>query len=357
MAQSLQKLGWLLVILMMASSVLFYGSQSRIPQVYTVPVERGPAERVLSIVGRVTPKYEIRVRAEQPGQIIQLLKDEGEVVSAGEIIAQVAAEEEIATLSAARAETRALSVELERARSQLKRTANLVRDGYVSDQNLDDVEAEVDTLQARLIAAEAAERQFEVRAEKFVIRAPIDGRILARDVDPGQVVSTDTTLFEIGSPTLEVRAEADEYYADALQVGQSARVKAAGGEAVYDAVVTEISPQVIAATGGRLVRLDTAATEELPPGRTIYASIVIEQLPDAVTVPRTALRLSGGRYQAIVVQDERVRAVPVEVLDWPGARAIIRAGLEGGEQIVATPSSMQDGDRVRVIETSGEQEP
>ena len=45
------------------------------------------------------------------------------------------------------------------------------------------------------------------------------------------------------------------------------------------------------------------------------------------------------------------------MLDWPGARAIVSAGLEGGERIVATPSAMQDGDRVRVINTGSEQEP
>ena len=349
MDQRLVRFGGLFAAALVVLAVLHYGSQSRIPRVPVVEVVRGPAERVLAIVGRVIPKHEIVVRAEQAGQIIELLKAESELVSAGEIIARVAAEEEIATLSASRAETRALAAELARARSQLARTEELVQDGYVSTQNLDDARADVATLQARLVAAEAAERQLEVRAEKFVIRAPIDGLVLARPVDPGQVVSTDTSVFDIGSLALEVEAEADEYYADALAVGQLARVRAAGSDTVFDAVVSEISPRVNATTGGRLVRLETEATNGLPPGRTIYASIIVEQLAQAVTAPRTALRLRGGSYQALTVEGNRVRVTPVEILDWPGARVIVSAGLTGGEIIVATPAALAEGDRVRVV--------
>jgi RND family efflux transporter MFP subunit len=336
-----------------ATAVLYYGSQSRIPRVPVVVVERGPAERVLSIVGRVMPKQEVNVRAEQPGQIIELLKEESEHVSAGEVIARVAAEEEIATLSASRAEAKALAAELARARSQLARTQELVLKGFVSTQNLDDALADVDTLTARLTAAQAAGRQVEVRAEKFIIRAPIDGLILARPVDVGQVVSTETSLFDIGSIELEVEAEADEYYADAVQPGQTARINPAGSADIFDAVVSEISPRVDAATGGRIIRLETEATaNSLLPGRTINASIIVEQLDDAVSVPRSAVRLLGGGYQVLTVEQNRIRVMPIEILDWPGARVIVTDGLQGKEMVVATATSLDEGDDVHPVDST-----
>jgi RND family efflux transporter MFP subunit len=304
-------------------------------------------------VGRVTPKQEVSVRAEQPGQVIELLKDESEHVSAGEVIARVAAEEEIATLSASRAEAIALAAELSRANSQLTRTQELVEKGFVSSQNVDDALADVDALTARLDAARAAERQVQVRAEKFVIRSPIDGLILARPVDVGQVVSTETSLFDIGSAELEVEAEADEYYADALQPGQPARINPAGSSDIFDAVVSEISPRVDPTTGGRIVRLETNATaDSLLPGRTINTSIVVEQLDDVVSVPRSAVRMLGGHFQALVVEQNRIRVIPIETLDWPGARVIVTAGLQGNETVVAGATSLAEGDDVQPLDST-----
>ena len=340
-----------MIAIAVTSSVLYYGNISRIPRVTVVPVEHGAADRILSVVGRVLPKQVVNVRAEQPGQIIELLKDESESVSAGEVIARVAAEEEIATLSASRAETKALEAELARSRAQLARNQELVQGGFVSAQNLDDVFAEVETIQARLSAAQAAERQIEVRAEKFVIRAPIDGLILARPVDVGQVVSTETSLFDIGSFELEIEAEADEYYADAVQPGQIARINPAGSADVFEAVVSRISPQIDPTTGGRIVRLETeAAADGLLPGRTINASIIVERMENAISVPRNAVRLVGGGFEVLTVINGRVRVIPVEILDWPGARVIISAGLTGNETVIITPAMLVEGDDVRVVD-------
>ena len=344
---------YLAVAAALVAAVLYYGSQSGIPRVPVVVVERGPAERVLSIVGRVTPKQEVSVRAEQPGQIIELLKDENERVSAGEVIARVAAEEEIAILSASRADATALAAELAKARGQLERNQQLVQKGYVSTQNLDDALADVDALTARLAATQAAARQVQVRAEKFVIRAPIDGMILDRPVDVGQVVSTETSLFDIGSVELEVEAEADEYYADAVQLGQIARISPAGSADIFDAVVSEISPRVDPATGGRIIRLETEATaDSLLPGRTINVSIIVEQLDDAVSVPRSAVRLLGGGFEALAVEQNRIRVMPIKILDWPGARVIVIDGLQGDETIVATATSLAGGDDVRLLDST-----
>jgi RND family efflux transporter MFP subunit len=347
-----------LLAVAITSAVLYYGNLSRIPRVAVVAVEQGPAERVLSIVGRVLPKQVVNVRAEQPGQIVELLKDESEAVSAGEVIARVAAEEEIATLSASRAETKALEAELARARGQLARNRELVQGGFVSAQSLDDVVAEVETIQARLSAAQAAERQVEVRAEKFVIRAPIDGLILARPVDVGQVVSTETSLFDIGSFELEIEAEADEYYADAVQPGQTALINPAGSAGVFEAVVSRVSPRIDPTTGGRIVQLETEAEADgLLPGRTINTTIVVERMDNVISVPRSAVRFAGGNFEVLTVINRRVRIVPVELLDWPGARVIVTAGLAGNETVIITPSVLGEGDAVRILDAEKRGDP
>jgi len=349
---------YVLILIAVTSAVLYYGKLSQVPRVEVVPVGHGPADRILSLVGRVLPKQVVNVRAEKPGQIIELLKDESEAVSAGEVIARVAAEEEIATLSASRAETKALEAELARARAQLARNQELVQGGFVSAQNLDDVFAEVETIQARLSAARAAERQVEVRAEKFVIRAPIDGLILARPVDVGQVVSTETSLFDIGSFELEIEAEADEYYADAVQPGQIARINPAGSADIFEAVVSRISPRIDPATGGRIVRLETeAAADSILPGRTINASIIVEHMDNVISVPRNAVRLVGGNFEVLTVTNGRVGIIPVEILDWPGNRVIVTAGLSGEETVIITPANLVQGEDVRNYDGARSVEP
>ena len=99
------------------------------------------------------------------------------------------------------------------------------------------------------------------------------------------------------------------------------------------------------------MRLETeAAADGLLPGRTINASIIVERMENAISVPRNAVRLVGGGFEVLTVINGRVRVIPVEILDWPGARVIISAGLTGNETVIITPAMLVEGDDVRVVD-------
>ena len=93
------------------------------------------------------------------------------------------------------------------------------------------------------------------------------GVVLVRPMDNGQVISPETTLFQLGScDDMELQADVDEAYADALRPGMSARAALSGADAIFVARVTEVSPRVDSTTGGRLIKLSPLVAMNIPPG-------------------------------------------------------------------------------------------
>jgi len=62
------------------------------------------------------------------------------------------------------------------------------------------------------------------------------------------------------------------------------------------------------------------------------------------------VRLVGGNFEVLTVTDGRVNIVPVEILDWPGNRAIVTAGLSGEETVIITPANLAQGEDVRIYD-------
>ena len=184
------------------------------------------------------------------------------------------------------------------------------------------------------------------------------GAILVRPIDNGQVVSTETTLFQLGSLSgLEIEAEVDETYADVLQEGMQARAALSGADAQFAARIIEISPRVDAATGGRLVRLAPERDMSIPPGRSVDVTIVVARRPDAIVIPRQAVVDAAGVPQVYVI-DRRgvVMARNVRVLEWPSLNAIVEEGLAAGERVVLAPTQTRAGARVRIVERAAAEE-
>ncbi|PZO36091.1 MAG: efflux RND transporter periplasmic adaptor subunit, partial [Alphaproteobacteria bacterium] len=232
-----------------------------------------------------------------------------------------------------------------------QRTRTLHARGFASNAALDAARAALDTAEANETAASASVRASAERAQEFTIRAPMAGVVLVRPIDNGQVVAAGETLFELGSAIgVEIRAEVEEVYADAIRPGQTARAALSGSSKIFLARVTEVSPRVDSGTGGRTVRLSPADTQGLAPGRSVDLTIVVAQRQGAIVVPRRAVVDATAAPKVYVVDaDGIVRARSITVARWPSVNAIVESGLNAGDKVVLEPGTTRLEAHVRPV--------
>jgi RND family efflux transporter MFP subunit len=255
------------------------------------------------------------------------------------------------------ARTLAARAQATEARLSYQRTQTLHARGFASKAALDAARAALDTAEANVTAASASVRASAERAREFIIRAPMAGVVLVRPIDNGQVVAAGETLFELGSATgVEIRAEVEEAYADAVRPGQTARAALSGSPKIFPARVTEVSPRVDSGTGGRTVRLSPAETQGLAPGRSVDVTIVVAQRQEAIVVPRRAVVDATAAPKVYIVDpDGIIRSRSITVARWPSVNAIVESGLNAGDRVVLEPSTTRPEAHVHpVLQTPGD---
>jgi len=324
--------------------------QLRPPEVAILEIQPRSVEIALSVVGRVRPDNLIDVRSPNSGQIVRLLHDDGDVVAEGAPLAIVRSIVEQAQTDAGSARVDAARAEVNRTRLAFNRTRILADQGFASVAALDEARAALQSAEAGLAAATAERRGAAALTGEFTIRAPMAGVVLVRPIDNGQVISPDTTLFQLGSREgVELRADVDEAYADALRSGMWARAALSGSNAIFLARVTEVSPRVDPTTGGRLIKLAPVNASQLPAGRSVDITIIVARREDGIVVPRQAV-VDATTAPKVYVVDEQgvVRVRLIQIADWPSPNAIVEHGLIAGERVVLTPAQTRPSARVRV---------
>jgi membrane fusion protein (multidrug efflux system) len=304
----------------------------KVPRVTTAVAIRGPAVEAIYATGVVEPVIWAKVTPMVRGRIIDLCKCEGAPIGKGEFLARLDDTEERARLS--ELEARAEFLE-----SDMRRYARLLEGNHVSRQTYQRAASAYDEIRAVI----AAERK---RLDDFTIRAPIDGVVLRRDGEVGEIVDSETVLFWVGEPNpLWIIAEVDEEDIPRVEVGQRALIKAdAFPDAVLEGEVETITPKGDPVNKSFRVRIALPPETPLMIGMTTEINIVVRTVEGALLVPADAVvdgrvfTVSGGRVRARMVETGVVTPAMVQIV----------SGLQGDERIVvAPPAGLHDGDRVR----------
>ncbi len=342
---------WIAIIFLVATAIAAAAGWwfARPPEVSVLTVKPNPVEIVLSVVGRVRPEQVVDVRSRNAGQIIRLLHDEGDVVAAGDPLAIVRSTIEQAQTRAEGARVDSARAELSRARLLFERTQALANRGFATRAALEEARAAMLSAEAALTAALATRRAASERVDEFTIRAPVAAVVLFRPIDNGQLVSPETTLFQMGSTTaMELRAEADEAYADALRPGMEARAALTGSDKVFDARVTEVSPRVDPVTGGRAIRLEAVGGGQMAAGRSVDITIIVNREEAGIVIPRQAvINATTAPSVYIVDADGIVHERGITLANWPSQDAIVESGLADGDRVLLNPAETAPSSRVR----------
>lgn len=321
-------------------AVGFFGWRSTRPTpVGVVEVTAGPAERVLAISGRTRPQVTVTILPKLSGQVLKLTKEEGETVQAGELLVQLDAEAPRAAVDEVDSKIAAQRRTLTEAQRNFARAEQLKDRGLTTLRDYDAAKFDLDQAQSELTRLAASRREVSARLRDNTLVSPVSGIVLSRPVDPGQVVSAQTVIYEIAPlANVEVEADVDEQFLGEIREGLKADVLIPGRAKPLAATLHYVSPKVDPRTGGAKVRLrfDDNVTD-LRSGLTADINLIIEKRPKAITVARSAILGRDATARVLVVQDGRVLEKKVSFVEWPSERVIVTAGLDAGTQLLAQP--------------------
>jgi len=332
----------------------------------TVSVAQGEVELRITGPGTVQARVPVTVAARVSAQVLSVHADHGERVRRGQLLAvlddrdlaakQAAAhagrESGVRNIGAAEANLAKAQAELELARSRHKRDAELYRAAFISQsaydasaQGLNASEAAVNNA-AALLAARRAEVQgvaaevsyAETARSHTRIKAPMDGLIIQRSVEPGSMVGPNSTLFRMVDPkTLWIAARIDEALVGRIEEGMPALIRLRSGEE-HTGRVARISRQSDAATR----ELEVNVAFDAPPERfAIDQEAEVSILSGVVrgpAVPVAALVRRDGREGVMVLREGRKVFQPVRVAASDGRLAVIAEGLAQGAELAAWTS-------------------
>ncbi len=327
-------------------------------QNFTAKVERGDIHDVVEATGTINAVITVQVGSQVSGTISKLFVDFNSRVHKGDLVALIdpalfkgAVQQATADLENARANLIAARANLEKAKASLvqtkadyDRTVGLTKNGIASQQQLDLAKANYDSANAAVGGAQANVTQAEAQVSQkeaalavaqtnlnyTVIRSPIDGTVVARNVDVGQTVAASLqapTIFTIAQDLkkMQVYAKTDESDVGNIKVGKEVTFKVdAFPKETFRGVVSQV--RMNATTVQNVVTYDTIIDFANPdlklfPGMTAYVTIPVATVQNVLKLPNTALRYKPP------MEPEEILAL------------YRRYGIEGGDRKTASDAA------------------
>ncbi|HHC29033.1 MAG TPA: efflux RND transporter periplasmic adaptor subunit, partial [Rhodobacterales bacterium] len=193
----------------------------------------------LKITGSLAPVRQVHLSSEVSAKVEAVAVRAGDAVAAGDVLVRFDATALDIQLAQATANAEATRVQLEQARSDFDRTKDLADRGLAAQNNLDRARSTLAQLTATLAAQETLVANAQRARDNAVVRAPFDGVVFERAVDPGQFVATGTPLMTVVDlAALEVEATAPVSYAPDLAPGLDVALTVEGfGDRVFEGKV------------------------------------------------------------------------------------------------------------------------
>lgn len=309
------------------------------------------------VTGKIEPRNEVNVKPQISGIITEILKEAGQKVEAGEVIAKVKVIPDMSSLSAAQARVRLAGINERQARTDFEREKTLFDKGLVSADEYDKIAQAL--RQAREESAAAQDNLEVVRdgvsktnasASSTLIRSTVTGLILDIPVKVGNSVilantfNDGTTIATVANMNdLIFRGNIDETEVGRLTTGMTMKITiGALQDLKFDARLEYISPKATDQNGANQFEIKAAvnlptSSEQIRSGYSANAEIVLAEARGVLSVPESAIEFSGNDTFVYVVKGsgkektyER-RKVTTGLSD--GINIEIRSGLKKGETV------------------------
>jgi len=319
-------------------------------------VRLGTMQSEVLYAGEVRARTELRLGFRVPGKLVRRQAEVGQRVKAGDVLAELDAQDFKLAIDAARAQLRAAETNRDLAAAEFQRVKALRAQNFISGVELDRRQAALDAALAQVAQLRA---QLDTQANQSAytqLVATAAGVVTGVDAEPGQVVAVGAPVLRLAlAGPLDVVFDVPESSIDRLALGSKAEVRPWSGDAVWTGVVREKGALADPVTRTFEAKLALDAGARLPLGSTVTVTpqAVSPRGLEAIMLPTSALWHHKGAAAVWVFEpgSMTVRTQPVEVVAADGNQVVVASGLTPGMQVVtAGVHVLTEGQQVTVYQ-------
>ena len=306
------------------------------------------------VTGSIQPERKADVRAEISALVLQVLKENGDVVKKGDVLVKLDETAIRDSLSSAEATARSSAQALDQAERQVTRMKTLRASGMTSVQATDDAEVRRNNAASELAAARSRAALARQQLARTVVRAPFDGVVSERKVSAGDTASPGKELVKVIDTTsmrFEGRVSADRI--SAVKVGQAVAFKIngyAGQE--FRGVVKRVDPAANEVTRQVEVLVAFAPGTQQPKVSGLFGEGRIEaETTEALMLMQSALVKAGDKSYTWRLKGNVINKVELAIgaRDPRSGNYEVQKGLAAGDVVLRNPnSSLKDGQKYQM---------
>jgi RND family efflux transporter MFP subunit len=297
-------------------------------------VERREVEDIVDWPGTVRSRTVAGIAPKVMARVLDVRVTAGTLVKQGDVLAVLDDRDVRARVEQARAALAAVEAQARQADADVRRARTLFQKQASTQQDLDAAEARAKATRAQVAQARDAVAEAEVMLGETTVRAPFDGVVAERLVDPGDTITPGRTVVSMHDPqSLRLEADVGERCAAGLAVGRDVAVRFETLGREIPARIEVMAPAADPQTRTFLVKAALPAEPDLRPG--IFGTLRVACGSHmALLVPPTAVTRTGQLETVRVLVDGEPRVRHVRTGKVYGDRLEVLSGLQEGERVM-----------------------
>lgn len=324
----------------------------------------------LNYVADLKPYTEVKVFSQVPDRILYFPFKDGDTIQRGQRLALIRREGMERGLEQMAAQGEALGIQIRNLEKELKRSAELLHSGVITQPAFDKLKTTYEATVAQRKAIDAGRSQLAVRAGNAVINAPIGGVIAGKMLEKGDIAVPQVPLCRIlDIERLKIEIKLVEKDVSRVHLGQAAHIKLdCCGDKIFTGKLTSIRPYIDPATRTNTVEvtLDNPRDKDtgqwiLKPGMFGRAELIVSERKDVLVAPEPALLLDNNllaqqkpgqilRKAFVVDSHSTAHQHLVELGTRKGSLYEVLKGLNDGDRVVVRGQhGLRDGQQVEIV--------
>ena len=325
-------------------------AEAKAPRVSVIVPGRVAVASEVRVTGSIAARREMPVGVQgEGGMVTAVLVEAGDYVRAGQVLARVDRAVQAQQVNQLAASVQQARADLALAQSELDRALTLVEKGFISKADIDRRTATRDSNAARVRVVGAQLSEAQARLARLDIRAPDDGVVLARAVEPGQIVGpASAPLFRIAKDgAMEMTAKVAEQDLAQLRVGMPATVQLVGSTRQFGGDIWLLEPMIDPQTRQGQARIALGRDPMLRVGAFANARIEAGTAEQPVLPQSAILADTRGSYVYVVGGDNKVTRRDVKTGEVSENGIAVASGLTGNERVVLSAGAfLNEGEKI-----------
>lgn len=315
--------------------------------------KQGVIDSVVNFTGDLSPVKQTIISAEVDARINKVWVDEGQLVKAGQALADLDTLDLAQAVSQQEAAVASAQAQLLLSQQKKDKEKELLDQGFISKIAYDELVTDYKAKLQNYKAQEALLLRSKKQLADTHITAPFDGIIYQKAVQPGQLALKNTKLFALANLSqLEIKAAIPSDKINSIKVGLPVFFRAETDSESHNGTVSRINQVAELGTRSYMIYISFANNAaELKAGQFVKGQIVLASLRDQLLISCDAIRNNNGDYVLSLI-DGKVISRPITIVLENSARGQCAvSGLKSGEQVLAgNVMTVKAGDSAKIVD-------